>query len=128
MKSSRSVWLPACAAASFVSTGIPYWVIPYRQANLPDALLGPGLLVVAAACFLLCLVRVESIWKATAWMGASVVAVVAARVVAETIRDSTSHNLWPLEIIIAMVVGFACAFAGAIAGRLLARILPALRQ
>ena len=49
-------------------------------------------------------------------IGAAVPAAVWARVVVETAKDPTSHNLWPFEIAIAMVVGMACALIGAIAG------------
>jgi hypothetical protein len=39
-----------------------------------------------------------------------------ARVLVDCARDPTAHNLWPLEIFIALLVGFSCAFVGAIAG------------
>jgi hypothetical protein len=57
-------------------------------------------------------------------MASSVIAVVVARVVVEGVQDPTSHNLWPFEVIIALMVGFACAFGGAVAGRLIAGLLP----
>jgi hypothetical protein len=47
------------------------------------------------------------------------------RVVVETFRDPTSHNLWPFEIIIAAVVGFAVACVGALLGRRAAVKKPA---
>jgi hypothetical protein len=34
-------------------------------------------------------------------------------------KDPTSHDLWPLEFIIAAVIGFSVALAGALLGRLL---------
>jgi len=34
------------------------------------------------------------------------------------LSDPTSHNLWPLELIIAAVVGVVCSLAGAVIGSL----------
>ena len=47
-----------------------------------------------------------------------------ARVVAETSRDPTSHNLWPLEILIALAVGVVCSLIGTALGSLL--LMPLL--
>ena len=66
-------WQPGFVAG-FFAVGVPYWLIPYNAINLPDAVIGAGLVVVAAAAAL-------------------------ARVVVEGIQDSISHNLWPLAII-----------------------------
>ena len=55
-------------------------------------------------------------------IGLAAPAMAMARVAVETSRDPTSHNLWPLEIIIAMAVGFSVAFAGALLGGLLTRL------
>jgi hypothetical protein len=40
----------------------------------------------------------------------------------EGILDPSSHNLWPFEIAIALVLGFACSLAGAAIGNLIARL------
>jgi hypothetical protein len=45
-----------------------------------------------------------------------------ARVIVETSQDPTSHNLWPLELIIAAAVGLVFALAGSLAGGLLAKM------
>ena len=44
-----------------------------------------------------------------------------ARVIVDVARDSTSHNLWPFEIVFATAIGIAGAFVGALIGWLLAR-------
>jgi ABC-type branched-subunit amino acid transport system permease subunit len=44
---------------------------------------------------------------------------VLARVIVDVVRDPTSHNLWPFEIVIAVLVGAAAAVAGALLGSLL---------
>ena len=75
-----------------------------------------GLLLALLARWKGC-VRVR--WAAPA-MALSMPVVVAARVVADTAADPTSHNLWPFEIALAMLVGFPCAIVGAMVGTWLA--------
>ena len=43
-------WQPGFGAA-FFAVGVPYSQIPYNRLNLPDAVLGAGLLVLVAAAF-----------------------------------------------------------------------------
>jgi hypothetical protein len=117
----RYWWFPGFAAV-FLVVGVPYWSIPYGKLDLPDALLSVGLLVVAAAA---ALTRVVSGRRSVrvAWaIGAAVPTVVAARVVADALRDPTSHNLWPFELVIAMVLGGVAAAAGALIGSAVSRV------
>jgi hypothetical protein len=114
--------LPIAFVTSFLAVGMPYWLIPYHRLNLPDALLGAGLVVVGIAAFALRAWGAAPFWRATMIAAASVPAVVLARVIVDAARDPTSHNLWPLELVIAMLVGFACALAGALLGSLVARM------
>ena len=123
MTSTRSVWKISACIAALAAVGIPYWVIPYNKVNLPDALLGPGLVVVCISSLLLCLYHIAPFWRATLIMGATVPGVVIIRVLVEGVRDPTSHNLWPFEVIIAGLVGVACAGPGAVAGVLLMKLL-----
>ena len=85
---------------------------------ISGTLYDPGLLLVI---ILAGAVRAFSNARLTATIlvvGATVAAAVLARVSVETLTDPTSHNLWPLELIIAAVVGFVCALAGAVIGSL----------
>jgi hypothetical protein len=95
--------------------GVPYWSLAYQRVSLPGALLGPGLYIVGAAAATLCASGAESFRRAILVGGAAPAAVLA-RVMVEVVRDPTSHNLWPLEAIIASALGFGCALAGAMAG------------
>ena len=106
---------------SFFAVGASYWLIPYNKINLPDALMGPGLFVVSFSTLLLRSYGAP-FWRLTAIMGGSVPAAVFARVIADGMNDPTAHNLWPLEVIIAMLLGFVCAFAGSVAGSLVVRL------
>lgn len=126
MASTRSRWLILSMLTGFLAVGIPYWFVPYNKVSLPDTLLGPGLFVVAVSTLLLCMCGAASFWRATFMMAASVGAAIVARVLVGTAIDPTSHNLWPLEVIIAFMVGFVCALGGALVGSLIARWLPNL--
>ena len=118
-------WLLFTFIANFLAVGVLYWLIPYSKVNLPSALLEWGLLLVGISALLLCAYKVTSFWRAIPIVGASVPAAVFARVVVDGVKDPTSHNLWPLELIIALLVGFLCALAGSIAGSLIIRLLAA---
>lgn len=107
---------------SFCFVGLPYWSVPYAKLNLPNALMGLGLWVVVIAALLLRYFRVACFWKVSAIVGASVPAVVLTRVIADVLRDPTTHNLWPFEIVIAFVVGAACSLAGSISGTVISLV------
>jgi hypothetical protein len=109
-------------AASVLAVGVPYWSIPYSKLNLPSALIGPALWVVVASALLPRAGGLARFWRTVGVIGASVPAVVLARVVVDGIRDPTSHNLWPFEAIIALAIGFACALTGALAGSAVAKL------
>lgn len=127
MKPARK-WQLLAVAACVLAIGIPYWVIPYSRLSLPTSLLTPALSVVALAALLLCGGRVASLWRAT-WVAAvSVPLTVAIRVIVDTMKDPTSHNLWPIEIVIAAIAGFACALPGALLGTVLAMALGIPRR
>lgn len=124
MKDIKSLWLPLSVAVSFLAVGIPYWWIPYGKVNLPSALVGPSLIVVVISALLLRIYGGATLWRVIWTVGGSVALAVMARVVVEGMQDPTSHNLWPLEVIIALAIGFACSASGAITGSLIARLLP----
>lgn len=107
---------------SIVAVGLPYWRIPYRDVSLPNALPTPGLIITGLAAFAICAFRVSGFWKAVGIVGAAVPSAVALRVLVEASIDPTSHNLWPIELVIAGFVGVACAGVGASLGVGTARI------
>ena len=109
----------AAFLVAFLAVGIPYWQLEYAHAQLPDALEKPQLLVVALAALVVRRLTALSFWNATSLAGATVLAVVMARVIFETTNDPTSHNLWPLEIVIAIGLGLIAAGVGALLGGLL---------
>ena len=119
-RARSSIWIAAFAA--FLCVGIPYWRVPYSDVNLPNALMGPGLVLVGVAAFWVHAAGAASFLKSFLVVGAAVPAAVLARVIVEAVRDPSSHNLWPLEVVIAGVVGLTCALIGASAGGLVRRL------
>ncbi len=125
MRANFMVGVSVAILAAFFAVGIVYWQIPYSEASLPNSLYGPGLVVL-----LLIAAAFRGVTRATFLqtlyaVGLAVPAMVMARVVVETSRDPTSHNLWPFEIIIATGVGLAAALGGAVVGGVPATFLKA---
>lgn len=104
---------------SFFVVGMPYWWLPYAAVSLPNTLLDVPLVAPIVAALWLRAARSPSIWRAARVVGAAVPAAVLARVAVETSIDPTSHNLWPLEVMIAAFVGWPAALLGAAIGALL---------
>lgn len=121
MDKKHSNWLRAAFLLGFLGAGIPYWIIPYHQVYLPSALMSPGLVLVVIAALLLRAALLMPFWKIVRFMGSTLAAAVLARVIIEGIRDPSSHNLWPFEVAIALILGFACSLAGAAVGSLVVK-------
>lgn len=110
--------LAASFLACALAIGIPYFALEYSQVNLPNSLFGWGLLLVLALAALIRFSGSAGFLSTAAIMALVAPVVVMARVAADTARDPTSHNLWPLEVVIAGLVGLIVAAAGATAGSL----------
>ena len=116
-KTTANLWLAAAFVVGFFSVGFPYWQVTYAKVSLPDTLYdGTGLLVVAVLAAAARAFGKARLVAVILVVGAAVPAAVLTRVVVETAKDPTSHNLWPLELIIAAVIGIACSSAGALVG------------
>jgi hypothetical protein len=99
-----------------------------RPASVADSLLGVGFMLAALglgvggiALPVWAVRRWRGGWRLAAALPLAAIALVAARIVVDTARDPTSHNLWPFEIL--MAGGASVAFLGllALARRFLAR-------
>jgi multisubunit Na+/H+ antiporter MnhG subunit len=100
MNKSARYWLAGAFLAGFLAIGVPYWPIPYNKVSLPNTLYGTGLVVVGVAAAAARAFGKAHFLAAVFVAGAAIPAAVIARVAVETSRDPTSHNLWPLEVII----------------------------
>jgi len=124
----KSWRLSAAFVISLLGVGISFWQIPYSKLNVPDALYGPGLVVVFILALLLRVFAVAPFLKVMNVLAASVPAAVVVRVIVEGIMDPTKHNLWPLVVIISTMVGYAVAAPGAILGHLFGRLRSSRKE
>ncbi|TVQ28026.1 MAG: hypothetical protein EA370_17130 [Wenzhouxiangella sp.] len=108
---------------SFFLAGIPFWQIPYSQVTVPNSFFGFGVVVVFSGAAVLA----YRLGVARALLVAASVfpAILMARVLVEGFMDPTRHNLWPLALVIAMVLGLVVAGSGAAAGWLAGRLFRA---
>lgn len=94
-----------------IAIGVPYWSRPYAELQLPGALLWwPVVLVFFGAVAS----RLSGAGFMASWLiaGAPLMVVVLVRIVLDTAKDPTTHNLWPLEVLIADALGFGASFLG----------------
>ncbi|MGH8109345.1 MAG: hypothetical protein ACREO1_11620 [Arenimonas sp.] len=116
--------LPILSAAfllCFLAIGIPYWQTPYASMSLPNSLFSFGLLLTSIVAMVLCARGSSFLWTA-AILGMSAPSVVAIRVIVDTVRDSSTHNLWPIEMAIAIFISFSIAGFAAMLGVLIRKI------
>ena len=118
MKFNRSPWLFIAFFAGFLAVGLPYWQIPYAKLSLPDTLIDFGLLVVIAAAAISRLSGKTPIFLTIVVVGTAVPSAIFARVIVEATKDPTSHNLWPIEVGIALFVGLGSSSVGVLLGSL----------
>lgn len=105
----------------FLLAGLPFWQIPYSSVTVPNSFFGFGVVVVFAGAAVLGF-RL-GVAKGVMVGAAVFPAVLMARVLVEGFMDPTRHNLWPLALIIAMVLGLIVAGLGAAVGWLAGRLL-----
>lgn len=116
--------LIAATLAGLLACGLPLWPIPYREVSMPGNPAASIWLLLGALAGVLAghLLRQKMRVPVLAVTAGFVLAVLA-RVAVETARDPTSHNLWPLEVIIAGGIGLVAALIGVAIARLLQRAM-----
>jgi hypothetical protein len=113
---SRRVVVPVLAfVLPFLVIGQRYWNLPYADVSLPESLWGWPLFLVPLGALASRLAG-ASLWTSGLVAFAVLPAVVAARVAYDVSADPTSHNLWPLEEVIAASVGLGLAALGVAIG------------
>ena len=118
MTRSSPAWLLIAFLIAFVGVGFRYWQIPYAEVSLPSSMYGPGLVAVGVVALMARAFGLGRFWKVWLLIAATVPLAVLVRVIVETSRDPSSHNLWPFEIAIAAGLGLACSLAGTLLGSL----------
>lgn len=99
--------------------GLPY--LFYDAASPPITVTSVALATAAAG---LALFRPGVRWQIGAGVGVGLLIVFVAQIIVDTNRDPTSHNLWPFEIPIALVIGLPPAILGVLLGNFLRRNVP----
>ena len=108
-------------AVPFLVLGAFYWAPPYDELDLPGSLPLFGLVVLAVAAMVLRAGTDTPLWATWGFPAAALPAVIVVRIVMDTSKDPTSHNLWPFELVIGIVVGGFFAAVGVGVGELLRR-------
>jgi hypothetical protein len=104
--------------------GLAWWPAPYNHwsLNLTSARIGLmllGLLAMAAGLSKL------TFWEGFLWVGAGLPVAALLRVAVEVAKDPTSHNLWPLELVMVGIGSVAVVFPALGVGRLVRLLLRA---
>ena len=107
--------------AGFLVVVVPYWRIPYNKAT-SSAAVGGAILIGVVALIARVLIDARAL-RVVLVLAAAVPAAVMARVVVDTTRDPTSHNLWPFELVIAFLVGLTGTVPGTLIGSVFRRML-----
>ena len=122
MAERGTIWLASGFAAGLLLMGIPFWRLPYNHQGFtyPGLILGMiALGVVTAGLAAASPARLRSIF----WtMLAAFPAAVAIRVAVEVAQDPTDHNLWPFEIVYALVVSSVAVVPGLAVGALVRKV------
>ncbi len=110
-------WLGAAIVVGILAGGIPYWPIPYNDINMTESsLLVQWSLSVGAAALMISALSPLGPFKSAVITGIGLPLAVFVRVITDGFADPTSHNLWPLELVIACVVAILPALIGSYVG------------
>lgn len=121
------LWLGLVFIAAFVGSGLPFWLTPYARIGEQTWAIA-ALVVVLPLAAGLRLTGVAGLLATVTVLPAAMLAANAVRIAVDTGVDPTSHNLWPLELILTLVAGLVAAVAGYVIGMLIAGVLTAIRR
>jgi hypothetical protein len=121
------LWLGFVFIAAFVGSGLPFWLTPYARIGEQTWAIA-ALVVVLPLAAGLRLTGVAGLLATVTILPAAMLAANAVRIAVDTGVDPTSHNLWPLELILTLVAGLVAAVAGYVIGMLIAGVLTAIRR
>jgi hypothetical protein len=105
---------------AFFAVGISWWSVPYNESwsGLETLFFWLGMLSVMIAAAIARILGRAGFYLTIPFIGASVPSAILARVIMDTIRNPTSHNLWPFEVVAGGVYGLFFAGLGAVSGTL----------
>jgi uncharacterized membrane protein YfcA len=122
---ARPLHVAAAILSGMLACGIPLWPVAYREVSMPGnpapgAWLFLGALAGLAAGYLIRRGLAAPVLSIALGFGLAVFA----RMLVETAKDPTSHNLWPFEVAIALAFGLVAGSLGVGAARALQRFGP----
>ena len=120
------IWLAVAFVAGLLASGSQIW--PGSYIEYLDRGQSRVYELIAVTAFLVPIISGLGIPKSALAVGFGCPAATFIRVVADGIRDPTSHNLWPFEVAIALVLGMAVAWPSAAIGRLLRYLFVRVRS
>jgi len=93
--------------------GLSYWFNPYNEMSSFGIsiykLMGAGALLGSLS---LTLILNEKPWKIALLITTGIIIGIMCRIIFDIINDSSTHNLFPFEIIIALIISVPSAFIG----------------
>ena len=114
-KMATYVWLAAAFSAAFLAAGSRLWPGSYQE-YLSRGGTQKLVAVIAIVALLVAALSNLGILRERLAVGCRLPAAVFARVFVDGIQDPTSHNLWPFEVILALILGMAAAWPAALVG------------
>jgi hypothetical protein len=109
--------------AALVVVGIPWWTAPYNRFSFGHPLAMFGCLAYVSMAAWVAGGTPLGLRRGGLALGAAVPSAVLLRVIVDVTRASSSHNLWPFEVVFAAVFGFGVAFGAGLVGWGLGKIL-----
>jgi hypothetical protein len=110
MKSKTTILI---IVAGILAGAISSWFNEYNQLTVFGISIRLLLAITSfAASFLMSLFYSESNAKIPLLISAGVLMALAGRIIFDLYIDSTSHNLFPFEMLISFSISFSCAFVG----------------
>lgn len=101
-------------ALATATIAVPYWLAD-ADSVADDGIFGEALLVMAVIAIgaaAVVLLRAAPWFLAVVAMCVPAPVAVLGRVLLDTAEDPTSHNLWPLEVVLAVMISALAALAG----------------
>ncbi len=101
-------------------SGIPYYfATPKSQTStFPVVLFSLVIGILFSSAMGISLAQPQRVWRWAIAVGLGLPAAVICRIIIDSIQDSSSHNMFPFEIIISLIIAAPFTFAGAYAGLL----------
>jgi hypothetical protein len=116
MRRNQLLVLGLAFAVALLAIGVPYWQIPYAKVALPNSIVGFGLFVSFVAAAMVRYLGRVPFRHALLAVGLAAPCAVLLRIIVGVSGDPTSHNLWPIELFLACVVGFGTSLCGTLLG------------